>query len=212
VFPELGHRAIADLNAPDFLMMLRKVESHRPYTAIRLREMCSQVCRYAVATGRAIRNPVADLAGALQRPPVTHRPAITDRREFAKFLRDFSSASMNPITRAAARFAMLTFVRAQEFHYAMWEEIDWSEAQLRVPPSTRWDIRGGNVLMDSAPRRESSCPSRVGARVRWSANSITKKRTRYELPTHVPNNPLNGGALDEMEVGAPVVPLRGRAA
>lgn len=134
VFPELGHRAIAELNAPDFLMMLRKVESRRPYTAIRLREMCSQICRYAVATGRTIRNPVADLAGALQRPPVTHRPAITDRREFSKFLRDFSAASMNPITRAAARFAMLTMVRAQEFRYAKWEEIDWQAAEWRVPP------------------------------------------------------------------------------
>lgn len=134
VFPEIGARVIAELTAPEFLLMLRKIEMQRPYTAIRVREMCSQVCRYAIAVGKAVRNPVSDLLGALQRPPTIHRPAITDRREFGRFLRDFSAATISPITRMAARFAMLTFVRAQEYRYARWEEIDWDASVWRVPP------------------------------------------------------------------------------
>lgn len=133
VFPQIGGRPVVELTAADFLMMLRKIADRIPYTATRLREQCAQVCRYAIATGRAASNPIADLRGALATPVITHRPAITDRREFATFLRDFRAASMGPITRAAARFALLTFVRSGEFRFAKWEEIDWKAAEWRVP-------------------------------------------------------------------------------
>lgn len=133
VYPEIGHRAIADLFAPDYLMMLRKLEKRTPYTATRIREVCSQICRYAIATGVAVSNPVADLRGALASPKTTHRPAITDRREFAILLNDMKTARMGPVTRAAMRFAMLTFVRSAEFRFAKWEEIDEQAAEWRVP-------------------------------------------------------------------------------
>ena len=133
VFPAIGQRPITELTAPDFLMMLRKIEGRIPYTATRLREMTSQVCRYAIATGRMVGNPVADLRGALVTPTTTNRPAITDRREFAVFLRDFTNANMAPVTRAATRFAMLTFVRSSEFRFAKWEEIDRQAAEWRIP-------------------------------------------------------------------------------
>ena len=133
VFPEVGAKPIAELTAPDFLMMLRKVEHRVPYTATRIRERCGQVCRYAIATGRAVSNPVTDLRGALGTPNTKHRPAITDRREFAVFLRDFRDANLGAVTRAATRFAMLTFTRSAEFRLAEWQEIDWDAKEWRVP-------------------------------------------------------------------------------
>ena len=91
---------IATVKASHLLAMLRKIEAQGiAYTATRIREHCGQVFRYAVATSRADDNPAAHLLGAIQKPATTHRPAITDRREFGDFLR---------VVRAADRFTPLT--------------------------------------------------------------------------------------------------------
>lgn len=135
VFPEIGHRPIANVKASQILAMLRKVESRGiAYTAVRLREVCGQIFRYGVATGRAEDNPAAHLVGALHKPEVNHRPAITERRAFGEFLHDLRAATgYDPVTRYAAYFALLTFVRAQEFRFAKWEEIDWKAKEWKVP-------------------------------------------------------------------------------
>jgi integrase len=134
VFPEIGYLPIASVKASQVLAMLRKVEARGiAYTAVRLREVCGQVFRYGVATGRAEDNPAAHLVGALHKPAVNHRPAITERREFGAFLRDLRAATgYDPVTRHAAYFALLTFVRAQEFRFAKWEEIDWKAKEFKV--------------------------------------------------------------------------------
>lgn len=135
VFPEIGHLSVAEVKASQLLAMLRKIESQGiAYTASRIREMCGQVFRYAIATGRAEDNPAAHLLGAMQKPATTHRPAITERREFGEFLRDLRAATgYDPLTRHAAYFALLTFVRAQEFRFARWEEIDFDAREWKVP-------------------------------------------------------------------------------
>lgn len=134
-FPEIGHLPVASVKASQLLAMLRKIESQGiAYTATRLREMCGQIFRYAVATGRAEDNPAAHLLGAMQKPATTHRPAITERREFGQFLRALREATgYDPVTRCAAYFAMLTMVRAQEFRFARWEEIDFDAREWKVP-------------------------------------------------------------------------------
>jgi integrase len=140
-FPEIGHLPIASIKASVLLDMLRKVEAKGvAYTATRIREMCGQIFRYGVATGRAEDNPAAHLVGALAKPGTTHRPAITERREFGVFLRDLRAATrFDPITRHAAYFAMLTMVRAQEFRFAKWEEIDRDAQEWKVP-ATRMKV------------------------------------------------------------------------
>ena len=135
VFPEVGHLSVAEVKASQLLAMLRKVEAQGiVFTASRLREMCGQIFRYAVATGRAEENPAAHLLGAMAMPATTHRPAITDRREFGEFLRDLRAAGgFEPVTRHACYFALLTFARAQEFRFAQWQEIDWHAKAWKVP-------------------------------------------------------------------------------
>src|SRR3989304_2687595 len=66
IFPWLGGRPIAEIAAPELLASLRRIESRGAIeTAHRAQQNCSQVFRYAVATGRAERDPTADLRGAL---------------------------------------------------------------------------------------------------------------------------------------------------
>lgn len=135
VFPSIGHIPIASVKASQILSTLRKVEAHGiAYTAVRLREVCGQIFRYGVATGRAEDNPAAHLVGALHKPEVNHRPAITDRRGFGVFLRELREATgYDAVTRYAAYFALLTFVRAQEFRYAKWDEIDLKAKEWKIP-------------------------------------------------------------------------------
>lgn len=137
VFPEIGHLPVSQVKASQLLAMLRKVESQGiAYTATRLREMCGQVFRYAVATGRAEDNPAAHLLGAMQKPATTHRPAITDRREFGGFLRDLRAAQgYDLITRHACYFALYTFVRAQSSALRGGKKSTWTRKSGKSQPS-----------------------------------------------------------------------------
>ncbi len=79
VFPWIGKLPLVDLKAPELLMMLRRIESRGSLeTAHRTRSVCSQVLRYAIATGRAERDCAADLKGALPPYKKGHHAAITD--------------------------------------------------------------------------------------------------------------------------------------
>jgi len=146
VLPQIGHRPVSAITPPEVLSMLRKIESRGAgYTATRLREICGQVFRYAIANGRATYNPAADLVGALVSPVVKHRPAITDRREFGVFLRDlrdFKNADV--LTLLATRMALLTFVRSQELRLAKWKEIDTDAREWRVPAGRMKMAKGSN--------------------------------------------------------------------
>jgi hypothetical protein len=69
IFPLLGSRPIAEIDAPELLEVLRKVEKRGVIeTARRLRQICGQVFRYAIASGRANHDPSVDLRGALKSP------------------------------------------------------------------------------------------------------------------------------------------------
>ncbi|WP_428992750.1 phage integrase central domain-containing protein [Lysobacter enzymogenes] len=62
-------RPIAEIAPPEVLMVLRGIESGvRKETTRRVNQKIGQVFRYAIATGRAERDPTVDLRGALTPP------------------------------------------------------------------------------------------------------------------------------------------------
>ncbi|MBB5458772.1 hypothetical protein HDG33_002415 [Paraburkholderia sp. Cpub6] len=88
VFPWLGARPIAEVTATQLLTVLRWIEDRGALdTALRAKQNCGQVFRYAVVTGRAERDPSGDLRGALA--PVKHEnfAANTDPAQVAELLR-----------------------------------------------------------------------------------------------------------------------------
>src|SRR5271155_2680968 len=87
-FPAFGDRPVADITARELLALLREIERRGLYeTAKRLRSTCGMVFRYAIATGRAERDPSADLRGALTTHQVLHRAAIVDPAKIGPLLR-----------------------------------------------------------------------------------------------------------------------------
>jgi integrase len=134
IFPWLGERPIAEITAPELLACLRRIESRGAVeTAHRVLQNCGQIFRYAVATGRANRDPCSDLRGAL--PPVKqrHHPSITDPKEIGKLLRVIRSYQGSFITKCALMLAPLVFVRPGELRKAEWTEFNLDQAEWRIP-------------------------------------------------------------------------------
>jgi len=133
-YAAFGHRPIAEITAPEVLSVLRRVEARGRYeTARRLRSTCGTIFRYAIATGRAERDPSADLRGALTSPKVIHRAAIVDPVGIGALLRAIDGYDGLPMTKAALRLAPLVFVRPGELRHAEWLEFDLAAAEWRIP-------------------------------------------------------------------------------
>ncbi|TAN03498.1 MAG: DUF4102 domain-containing protein [Rhodanobacteraceae bacterium] len=138
VFPWIGDKPIADLEAPEVLSMLRRlVKRGTLNTAGRIRETVSAIFRYAVATGRAKRDPAADLRDALPRADARNFAAITEPDCVAELLRAIDGYQGHPMTLAALRLSPLLFQRPGELRAMAWSEIDLQAAEWRIPPSRR---------------------------------------------------------------------------
>ena len=134
VFPWLGQTSVSEIAAPDLLTVLRRVEDRGATdTAHRIKQICGQVFRYAVATGRAERDPSLDLKGALSPVKHVHMATITDPNKIGGLMRAIDGYEGNLITRCALRLAPLVFVRPDELRHAEWVEIDLDKAEWKIP-------------------------------------------------------------------------------
>lgn len=150
LFPWIGGRPIAEITAPELLAVLRRIEARGAVeTAHRAHQNCGQVFRYAIATGRAERDPSPDLKGAL--PPVkqTHLAAITDPKEIGALLRAMDNYQGQFVTKCALRLAPLVFVRPGELRNAEWAEFDLDKAEWNIP-AERMKMREPHLVPLSA--------------------------------------------------------------
>ena len=132
VIPWIGSRAIADITVPQLLETIRRIEARGALeTAHRVLGFCSQVFRYAIATGRAKYNPAGDLHGAL--PPVKgkHFASVTEPTQVGEVLRALDGYEGTLSVRCALRLAPLVFVRPGELRHAQWKDIDLENAEWR---------------------------------------------------------------------------------
>jgi integrase len=134
ILSKLGARPVAEITPPEVLAVLRVVEAKGALeTAHRVMQICGQIFMYAIATGRAERNPVPDLRGALKTPVVKHH-SFLKANELPEYLKTLEAYDGGVITKLALRLLLLTFVRTNELRGAQWTEIDWDKAEWRIPP------------------------------------------------------------------------------
>jgi integrase len=125
VFPWIGALPISEITAPDLLAMARRIEERGALeTAHRALQTCGQVFRYAVATGRAHRDPTGDLRGALPPAKEGHFPAVTEPAKVGELLRAIDGYRGTLPVRCALRLAPLVFVRPGELRKAEWKDFD----------------------------------------------------------------------------------------
>ena len=133
-FPAIGRKPITEITAPDVLAMLRAIESRGIVDmAHRIQQHCGAIFRYAIATGRAINDPVPSLKGALSTVRQEHYAALTDPVEFAQLLRDIDDYRGEATTKAAMQLLALTFQRTKEVRFAEWAQFDLEAALWRIP-------------------------------------------------------------------------------
>ena len=134
VFPWIGRKPVASVTAPDILAVLRRIDDRGAReTAHRARTNIGQVIRYAIATGRAERDPTGDLRGAIPPPTERNHAAIIDTDRVGELLRAIDAYDGHFPTRCALQLAPLVFVRPGELRQAEWAEIDLDAAQWNLP-------------------------------------------------------------------------------
>ena len=134
LFPFLGVRHIGEIEAIELLATVRRVEERGALdVAHRVLTTAGQVWRYAVATGRAMRDVSADIRGALKPHHGKHFAAITDPAKLGGLMRVIRGYQGGPIVRAALQLAPMLFQRPGELRAAEWAEFDLDAAMWTIP-------------------------------------------------------------------------------
>ena len=135
LFPHLATRPIADIDAPELLDVLRRIEKRGSLEIVRkVRQVCGGIFRFGIATGTCTRDLAADLKGAFESRKTVHYPAlpIDELPGFLAALQRNEARLFNR-TRRAIKVLMLTFVRTTELIAATWPEFDLENAQWVIP-------------------------------------------------------------------------------
>lgn len=110
----------------------------------KVRQRCSEVFRYAIATGRAEFNPAADLSSALEVHQSNHFPFLKVG-ELPDFLRALDSYASSRLVQVATKLLMITGVRTIELRAALWQEFDLDYAIWEIP-TERMKMRRSHLV------------------------------------------------------------------
>ncbi|EFE4810564.1 tyrosine-type recombinase/integrase [Escherichia coli] len=133
IFPYVGARPVGEIKPLELLNVLRKIEKRGALEKMRkVRQRCSEVFRYAIATGRAEFNPAADLPSALEVHKSNHFPFLKSD-EIPDFLRALDSYTGSRLVQIATKLLMVTGVRTIELRAALWQEFDLDNAIWEIP-------------------------------------------------------------------------------
>jgi integrase len=136
IFPEIGSMPISTLKPRDVLGALQKIEARGAIeSAHKIKQICGQIFRFAVASGLAERDVTTDLRDALAAVPEAHYAAITDPKQVAELLRAIYTYTGHPYATAALKLAPMLFQRPGELRSMEWVEIDWDKAEWNIPAS-----------------------------------------------------------------------------
>ena len=145
IFPYVGTRPVGEIKPLELLNVLRKIEKRGALEKMRkVRQRCSEVFRYAIATGRAEFNPAADLSSALEVHKSNHFPFLKSD-EIPDFLRALDSYAGSRLVQIATKLLMVTGVRTIELRAALWQEFDLDNAIWEIP-AERMKMRRSHLV------------------------------------------------------------------
>lgn len=147
IFPSIGKRPIGEIEAPELLAAVRKIEARGAHDlAHRVLSVCGQVLRYGIATGRCSRDVAADLRGALTPNVKQNQPAVRPEQlpALIKAINGYDTIG-DKQTRLALQLLALTFVRTGELIGATWEEFDLPSG-LWIIPADRMKMKHEHLV------------------------------------------------------------------
>lgn len=187
IFPYVGHRPIAEIKPLELLNVLRKIEARGALEKMRkVRQRCSEVFRYATATGRAEFNPAADLSSALEVHQSNNFPFL-NADEIPGFLRALDGYTGSRLVQIATKLLMITGVRTIELRTALWQEFDLDNAL--------WEIPAERMKM----RRSHLVPLSTQALDLLYELKIMTGNYRYVFPgRNDPNKPMSEASINQV--------------
>lgn len=132
VFPWIGKRPIAEIDAPEILAVLKRIDSRGArFTAHRTRSEISRVFRYGIKEGHCKADPARDLVGAIPPAQTEHFASITEPVKVGEMLRAFDGFTGTFPVLCALKLAPMLFARPGELRQAEWSEIDLDKGEWR---------------------------------------------------------------------------------
>lgn len=132
VFPWLGKRPIAEIDAPEILAVLKRVDGRGArFTAHRIRSEISRVFRYGIKEGHCKADPARDLVDAIPPAQTTHFASITEPEKVGEMLRAFDGFTGTFPVLCALKLAPMLFVRPGELRKAEWAQFDLDKGEWR---------------------------------------------------------------------------------
>ncbi|MGP3659699.1 tyrosine-type recombinase/integrase [Burkholderia gladioli] len=132
VFPWLGRRPVAEIDAPEVLTVLKRIDGRGArFTAHRVRSEISRVFRYGIKEGYCKDDPARDLVDAIPPAQTTHFAAITEPTKVGEMLRAFDGFSGTFPVLCALKLAPMLFVRPGELRQAEWSQFDLDKGEWR---------------------------------------------------------------------------------
>lgn len=132
VFPWLGKRPITEIDAPEVLTVLKRMDARGVrFSAHKTRSEISRVFRFGIKEGYCKSDPARDLVGAIPQAKQQHFASITDPAKVGEMLRAFEGFSGTFPVLCALRLAPMLFVRPGELRTAEWADIDLDRAEWR---------------------------------------------------------------------------------
>ncbi|MHB9739093.1 tyrosine-type recombinase/integrase [Klebsiella pneumoniae] len=187
IFPYVGTRPIGEIKPLELLNVLRKIEKRGALEKMRkVRQRCSEVFRYAIATGRTEFNPAADLSSALEVHQSNHFPFLK-ADELPDFLRALDSYTGSRLVQIATKLLMITGVRTIELRAALWSEFDLDNAI--------WEISAERMKM----RRSHLVPLSTQALDLLNELKMMTGNYRYVFPgRNDPNKPMSEASINQV--------------
>ncbi len=185
IFPEIGNRPINEIEPPELLAAVRKIEERGAYDlAHRVLQVCGQVFRYGVATGKCKRDPSPDLRGALTPHVLKHQAAIRPEQlpELLRAIDGYDKLG-DLQTKLALQLLAMTFVRTNELIGAEWSEFDL-ESRIWQIPAHRMKMKTEHVV----PLASQTLPV-LGLLKALSGDS------RFVFPGRNPDKPISNNTL-----------------
>lgn len=185
IFPEIGRRPIAEIEAPELLAAVQKIENRGAHDlAHRVLQVCGQVFRYGIATGKCSRDVARDLRGALT-PHVAKHQAAIHPDQLPNLLRAIDGYDQlgDLQTKLALQLLAITFVRTNELIGAEWSEFDLDN-HVWVIPAQRMKMKTEHVVplaKQALEILEQLKPLSGGS--------------RYILPGRNPDKPISNNTL-----------------
>lgn len=112
VFPWIGKRPVAEIDAPEVLTVLKRIDSRGArFTAHKVRGEISRAFRYGIKEGYCKFDPARDLVNAIPPAQTTHFASITEPAKVGAMLRAFDGFSGTFPVLCALKLAPMLFTR-----------------------------------------------------------------------------------------------------